>query len=199
MAITDQERIDFAARREQWKRTYQKPSAQRPRSTARGVHHVALICSDVERTVWYRFTPAASGTYQIDTLGSDLDTVLTVFTGSAVGSLSEWACNDDVAPGTVTQSRVLAANLSKDAGPDDPARFVELAFTRVLSRPPTGEEQSECLQFLATQSQRFSTAGLTTFASGETPTVPPAKEPQQRARENLVHVLLNHNDFVTVR
>ena len=53
MAITDQERIDFAARREHWKRTYQKPAAERPRSTARGVHHVALICSDVERTIQF--------------------------------------------------------------------------------------------------------------------------------------------------
>jgi glyoxylase I family protein len=53
MAITDQERIDFAARREHWRQTYQKPGAQRPRSTARGVHHVALICSDVERTIQF--------------------------------------------------------------------------------------------------------------------------------------------------
>ena len=29
--------------------------------------------------------------------------------------------------------------------------------------------------------------------------VPPAADPAQRARENLVHVLFNHNDFVTVR
>ena len=28
-----------------------QPRAERPASTARGVHHVALICSDVERTV----------------------------------------------------------------------------------------------------------------------------------------------------
>jgi len=35
------------------------------------------------RTVWFRYTPAASGTYSIDTFGSDYDTVLEVFTGSA--------------------------------------------------------------------------------------------------------------------
>ena len=29
--------------------------------------------------------------------------------------------------------------------------------------------------------------------------VKPAADPAQRARESLVHVLLNHNDFVTVR
>ena len=27
----------------------------------------------------------------------------------------------------------------------------------------------------------------------------PVKDPESRAREDLVHVLLNHNDFVTVR
>ena len=31
------------------------------------------------------------------------------------------------------------------------------------------------------------------------PAVGPSNDPAQRARENLVHVLLNHNDFVTVR
>jgi catechol 2,3-dioxygenase-like lactoylglutathione lyase family enzyme len=30
---------------------YLRPAAQRPTSTARGVHHTALICSDVETTI----------------------------------------------------------------------------------------------------------------------------------------------------
>jgi glyoxylase I family protein len=42
---------EFAARREQWHQKYLKPAAERPPSTARGVHHMALICSDVERTI----------------------------------------------------------------------------------------------------------------------------------------------------
>jgi glyoxylase I family protein len=45
--------IDFAARREEFKRTYLKPRAERPESTARGLHHLALICSDVERTIQF--------------------------------------------------------------------------------------------------------------------------------------------------
>ena len=44
---------EFAARREQWEKTYLRPPAERPRSTARGVHHMALICSDVERTIQF--------------------------------------------------------------------------------------------------------------------------------------------------
>jgi catechol 2,3-dioxygenase-like lactoylglutathione lyase family enzyme len=43
-AELDARRADIVARR-------LRPRDQRPASTARGVHHVALICSDVERTV----------------------------------------------------------------------------------------------------------------------------------------------------
>ena len=53
MATRDDGEVDYAARRERWKRTYMKPRAERPASTARGVHHVALICSDVERTIQF--------------------------------------------------------------------------------------------------------------------------------------------------
>jgi glyoxylase I family protein len=44
---------DFAERRDRWQRTYIKPRSERPTSTARGVHHMALICSDVERTIQF--------------------------------------------------------------------------------------------------------------------------------------------------
>jgi glyoxylase I family protein len=44
---------EFAARREQWHHKYLKPAAQRAPSTARGVHHMALICSDVEQTIQF--------------------------------------------------------------------------------------------------------------------------------------------------
>ena len=62
-------------------------------------------CSRVEpkyRTVWYRYTAPAAQTLTIDTIGSDYDTVLGVWTGSR-GSLTNVACNDD---SSGTQSRV---------------------------------------------------------------------------------------------
>ena len=40
---------------------------------------------------------------------------------------------------------------------------------------------------------------LTQFSTGTPSHVPAATDPHQRARENLVHVLLNHNDFLTIR
>lgn len=44
---------EFSAKREQWRKTYLRPASERPQSTARGVHHMALICSDVERTIQF--------------------------------------------------------------------------------------------------------------------------------------------------
>jgi glyoxylase I family protein len=44
---------EFAARREQWHTKYLRAAAERPPSTARGVHHMALICSDVEQTIQF--------------------------------------------------------------------------------------------------------------------------------------------------
>ncbi len=47
--VIDLERI--AAERARIRAEYVRPRMERPRSTARGVHHVALVSSDVERTV----------------------------------------------------------------------------------------------------------------------------------------------------
>jgi len=49
MTSLDYEKI--AAERDRIRATYVAPKEQRPESSARGVHHTALICSDVERTV----------------------------------------------------------------------------------------------------------------------------------------------------
>jgi catechol 2,3-dioxygenase-like lactoylglutathione lyase family enzyme len=44
-------RLDFDRRRAEISAQHLRPRDSRPPSAARGVHHVALICSDVERTV----------------------------------------------------------------------------------------------------------------------------------------------------
>ncbi|HRI12716.1 MAG TPA: DUF1549 and DUF1553 domain-containing protein [Verrucomicrobiota bacterium] len=79
------------------------------------------------------------------------------------------------------QARLLAGQLLSDAGGDD-TRLVQLAFARVLSRRPTIDEQRQCLDFL---SQR----AVTSDSDGEA----------KRRAANLVLVLFNHHDFVTVR
>jgi catechol 2,3-dioxygenase-like lactoylglutathione lyase family enzyme len=53
MTIDTDQRSRLAARREELTSQYLAPKAERPVSTARGVHHVALISSDVERTVQF--------------------------------------------------------------------------------------------------------------------------------------------------
>ena len=52
-AAAERRSAEFAAKREHWASRYLKPRAERPQSTARGVHHMALICSDVERTIQF--------------------------------------------------------------------------------------------------------------------------------------------------
>ncbi|KPQ06338.1 MAG: subtilase family serine protease [Rhodobacteraceae bacterium HLUCCA12] len=60
--------------------------------------------TSADNSVWWRYTPSSSGEVTIDTDGSDFDTVLAVYTGSAVNALSEVASNDDAIG---LQSRVV--------------------------------------------------------------------------------------------
>ena len=55
-------------------------------------------------SVWWKWTPAASQTVTIDTCGSDFDTLLAVYTGAAIDSLTRVATSDDACNGT--RSRV---------------------------------------------------------------------------------------------
>ncbi len=105
---------------------------------------------------------------------------------------------------TLAQARrlagTLAGELNTQATPESLAAFVDAAFERILCRPPTADERTACLEFLAAQSGRFADPKLlAAFTAGGENAVKPAADPHQRARENLVHVLLNHNDFLTVR
>jgi hypothetical protein len=94
----------------------------------------------------------------------------------------------------LSESRLLAKRLA--AEPD----FVSAAFEQVLGRPPTAEERTRCERFLSEQAALVKEPGkLTPFPAGPDAATAPAADPAQRARENLVHVLFNHNDFVTIR
>jgi hypothetical protein len=96
------------------------------------------------------------------------------------------------------QSRRLAGVLTKEASAD--AAFVRVAYEQVLGRTPSAVEQAECERFLVEQAVLLAgKAKLTTYVGVEAPRVPAATEPAQRAREGLIHVLLNHNEFVMVR
>ena len=88
---------------------------------------------------------------------------------------------------TLTQSRLLAARLWKEVGDaaeaEREAKFIAAAFKQVLSRPPTELELAASKRFLAVQRELAKTS----------------PDAGANSRESLVHALLNHNDFVTVR
>ncbi|HKB32132.1 MAG TPA: VOC family protein [Streptosporangiaceae bacterium] len=46
-----QELADIRAHRAELRRRYLRPAGQRPATTVQGVHHLALICRDVEETI----------------------------------------------------------------------------------------------------------------------------------------------------
>ncbi len=48
---TDAELVDLEARREQLRGQHLKPAGSRQPTIGRGIHHAALICSDVEQTI----------------------------------------------------------------------------------------------------------------------------------------------------
>lgn len=62
--------------------------------------------------------------------------------------------------------------------PPNPSTFVNIAYLRVLSRPPTPGELDSCLNYLKTQTDSQNAV---------------------RLRESLLRALFNHNDFVTIR
>jgi hypothetical protein len=98
-----------------------------------------------------------------------------------------------------THSRLLARKISDRVG-DNASEFVVNVFKRVLARAPSTEEEIESLKFLQQQAHLLKDSRkLTEFKSGEASEVPAATDPALRARESLVHVLINRNEFVTIR
>jgi subtilisin family serine protease len=47
------------------------------------------------KTVWWSWTPSFSGTVSIDTIGSDYDTTLAIYSGASLGNLVLLGANDD--------------------------------------------------------------------------------------------------------
>ena len=100
----------------------------------------------------------------------------------------------------LSQSRLVARSLDQKLGAKSASSFAVAAFERVLGRLPSSQERQACEQFLDEQSRLLANPkALTTFAGNAADVIPPSPNPQMRARENLVHVLFNHSDFVTIR
>jgi len=72
-------------------------------TTATDDPHFTCVSGQKYNTVWYRYTPTASGIFTVNTFGSSYDTVLAIWTGTR-GALQSKACNDDTGG---LQSQVL--------------------------------------------------------------------------------------------
>jgi PAS domain-containing protein len=84
---------------------------------------------------------------------------------------------------SVRMAQVLAAKIGVN---ESSIVFVNRAFETILGRPPNEQERTAAIEFLDKQPNRLATWQVSDPTAA-------------RARENLVHVLLNHNDFVTIR
>jgi hypothetical protein len=93
-------------------------------------------------------------------------------------------------------ARLLARGL--DAEHAESAAFIGAAFEQLLTRSPTAAESKECLNFFRQRFEHYAHEPRPQVADKGDGALP-SPDPRLRAREDLVHVLLNHHDFVTVR
>ena len=91
-------------------------------------------------------------------------------------------------------AKLIASRLS-----GDDETFIRSGFETVLNREPTQAEMKLCEQFLNDQQVTLTDGTAVKFPNSSATIKAPATAPHARARENLIHVLLLHNDFVTVR
>ncbi|QDT91690.1 PSD1 and planctomycete cytochrome C domain-containing protein [Gimesia algae] len=105
----------------------------------------------------------------------------------------------------VQKGRMIAEQLWSQSASDqstDQKRdtFINSAFRLVLSRPASEKELTTAVTFLSRQ-QALYPPEKTKSESTDTKRdySQPAVSPAARARESLVHALLSHNDFVTIR
>lgn len=72
-------------------------------------------CDDIGADTWFRYTAPKNVTIQVDTLGSDYDTILAVYKGTSAASLSDilGACNDDTSRGYDTYQSLVTFKAAK--------------------------------------------------------------------------------------
>jgi Calx-beta domain/Domain of unknown function (DUF4214) len=63
-------------------------------------------------SVWYNWTAPASGQATFDTIGSNYDTILAVYTGTGVNALTHIVSNDDISPLTDPEPRNIQSRVT---------------------------------------------------------------------------------------
>lgn len=100
--------------------------------------------------------------------------------------------------GKIMRELATISNGEEDKSAND--AFIARAFVALLARNCSPAEMATCREFLQQQEQLLiDIKNLQLVESKNVSKTSPASDPAVRARENLVHTLVNHNDFVTVR
>jgi hypothetical protein len=96
-------------------------------------------------------------------------------------------------------AKILATEHPPSGSLDEFDRFVAAAYERILSRSPTESEAAACRRFRDRHVALLQNSPQEKFPAANPQVIPASQQPLERAAENLIHVLLNHNDFVTIR
>jgi len=120
------------------------------------------------RSIWYRWTAPFTGTASFNTFGSGIDTLLAVYQGTSVGSLTAVAANDNWSDGTTSRVRFSASagttySIAVD-GKNGAAGPVSLSWW-LASGPPANDMLSAAQALVGTAGE---TQGWTVGATRET-------------------------------
>ncbi len=130
-------------------------------------------------SIWFRFVPSTTGMSTVDTCGSDFDTVLAVYTGTAVSALHLIASNDDANdPDCTTQSRVtftatagVSYSIAVDGFGGDTGS-VQLSWAR-LPPPPANDNFANATAIGGATGTLHGANTNATTEAGEPPIGPP--------------------------
>lgn len=159
-------------------------------------------------SIWFRWQAPSSGSVTIDTIGSNFDTMLGVYTGSSVSALNLIASNDDIVLGQNISSsvtfnavagttyRIVVDGYAADSG------NVKLNWT--LSGCTTGNPIDGAQFFVDRQYQdflgRYADLGgfqyWTEQVAGNVTNTPPPCAPGDRICENIRHINVSAAFFV---
>jgi subtilisin family serine protease len=127
-------------------------------------------------SIWFRWTAPSDGSITVDTVGSNYDTLLAAYTGSAVNGLTVRASNDDITSGSNVQSRITFSVLAGTTyhvavdGWNGASGNVTLnwTFTGTGPPPPGGPANDAFANGELLSGTSGSTAGTTVDATKET-------------------------------
>ncbi len=125
------------------------------------------------KSVWWRWTASASGMVQVDTIGSDFDTLLAVYTGSAVNALT-WVASDDQSGGNNTSLLIFNASAGMTYqiavdGWNGATGSVALHISPSVAVPPSNDYFTNAIVISGTN---YASTNISTLAASKEPGEP---------------------------